>query len=107
MSICPTHTHTNTFEPQVTKKVPPNRGTGLRRCVYTNPHKQMTTNAESRASEENERNAHTHQRSPEKLIRTYRYVEVAANINWREKDYKCSNYKRKETAGRTRAGEKC
>ena len=49
---------------------------------------------------------HAHLRSPEKLIRTYRYVEVAANINWREKDYKCSNYKRKETAGRPRAREK-
>ena len=38
-----THTHTHTSESQVTKKVPPKRGTGLRRCIYTNPYKRTTS----------------------------------------------------------------
>ena len=42
----------------VTKKGPPKRGTGLRRCVYTNPHKHMTTTNGSRALDEDKRNTH-------------------------------------------------
>ena len=74
----------------VTKKGPPKRGTGLRRCVYTNPYtiitKYTTTSTGSRASDEDERNTHTHLRSPKKLVRTYVYVEVASNRNLREKN---------------------
>ena len=33
-----TNTHLHTFESQVKRRVPPKRGTGPRRCVYTNPH---------------------------------------------------------------------
>jgi len=45
------HTHTHSSKSQLTKKVPTKRGTGLRRCVYTNTsthiQKHRSTNARS------------------------------------------------------------
>ena len=88
------HRDTHTFESQVMKKVPPKRGTGLRRCVYTNPHEHTTTNIGSCPSDENERNTHTHLRSPEKLVRTCRYGNIASCRKWRENT---SNEKQKKS----------
>ena len=56
------------------------------RCVYTDPYEHTTSYTGLRASVEDERNTHTHLRSPKKLVRTYVYVEVASNRNWREKN---------------------
>ena len=50
------------------------QGTGLRRCVYTDPYEHTTSNTGLRASDEDERNTHTHLRSPETLVRTYTRV---------------------------------
>ena len=76
------------------KKAPPKRDTGLRRCVYTNPHEHTTTNIGSCPSDENERNTHTHLRSPEKLVRTCRYGNIASCRKWRENT---SNEKQKKS----------
>ena len=79
------HTHTH-FQVSGHEKGTAKRGTGLRRCVYTYPHKHTTSSTGSYASDEDEQNTHTHLRSPEKLVRIYVYVGVASNRNWREKN---------------------
>ena len=53
------------------------RGTGLRRCVYTNPH-QHTTTTGRRASDEDERNTHTHTPTKPRKVGTYICVEVSS-----------------------------
>jgi hypothetical protein len=56
-----THSLTHFRVSSQEKGTPKMVGTGLRKCVYTNPHKHTTTSTGSRASD---RNAHTHLRSP-------------------------------------------
>ena len=59
------------FGSQVKKRVPPKRGTGPHRCVYTNPPTPTQSDSGPRASKEDKRNPHTHLRGPEKLVRIY------------------------------------
>ena len=81
-SYPPTHTHTHPLSTLMSRKgYLRKQGTGLRRCVYTDPYEHTTSNTGLRASDEDQRNTHTHLRSPEKLVRTYVYVEVASNRN--------------------------
>ena len=70
-----THTHTHTSKSQVSKKVPPRRGTGHRRCVETNPHKHTSTTTGSRASDEDERNTH----APTKPRNASTYIRVCGS----------------------------
>ena len=58
------HPPTPRFGSQVKKRVPPKRGIGPHRCVYTNPPTPTKSYSGPRASKEDKRNTPTHLRGP-------------------------------------------
>ena len=67
--------HTQTLPSLKSRKSTARRRTGLRRCVYTNPHKHTTTTTGSRASDEDERNTH----APTKPRKASTYIRVCGS----------------------------